>query len=638
MFHKTKTKRMKTIKLKSLLALAPAAIMLFSACADKDDFAPVSQMSGNADNNAVNFSVYTKSNKGTRAGFAGEIGIDQLRATGFGVFAYVAPKNGSKDEFDYMYNQRVMYGDTSWVYSPLKYWPNNEDSVTFFAYAPYVDSLSVKTYKNSQLDPDDKFWQDWKNSGTDTIGKSGILAFTSSYGLENTGNSGNVKIAYKVSDDPAKAVDLLYGVAAREYTEGPTNRPAIGYSPLILDKRNANDGVFWEFKHALTKFGITVDAIADSLGELAPNTRILIGNISLSSSSTNLYRKGTLSLGTSSVDRPNWRVVADSKVFNGEIDSTQFAKGLRYTYDDKHFNSNGDRNSNSADKAAGLAWFNKLPMGVTTNPQNLFGYYSDGNNDGTNMFIPDPDGNYKLDGTITIRYHVITRDPSLPLGYSDVQNTISATIPETELAPGYKNQLRLHLGLRSVNMEAYVMDWNDSVMASVALPKNVTATSIPSISIGSDGKVNCSGTINLSDGTSITAQADMFAYALCSLDGKDSVTVGATKLDGSYYIPVAYNDRDVKYSYGGITERTSQPSGSVKCEDQGTIISSDLLQIEVEATAWDFNWTGWYFYDYWANGRVLEIVSHEPIGQNKWKVTLRYPGVTSYHNISMAKY
>ena len=188
-------------------------------------------------------------------------------------------------------------------------------------------------------------------------------------------------------------------------------------------------------------------------------------------------------------------------------------------------------------------------------------------------------------------------------------------------------------------MEAYVMNWNDSVMASVALPKNVTATSIPSISIDNDGKVNCSGNIILSDSTSITARADMFAYTLCGWEGKDSVTVGATELNGSYYIPVAYyNARCVKYSYGGITKETNQSSGSLPTYSSGTIISSDLLQIEVEATAWDFNWTDWYFVD-WNINKILEIVSHEPIGQNKWKVTLRCPGVTEHdYSIKMAKY
>jgi len=81
---------------------------------------------------------------------------DLQGTTGFGVFAYYT---GSSDWAtaratatpNFMYNQQVTYTATSWQYTPVKYWPNDNNPaddtgatgsqehsyVSFFAYAPY---------------------------------------------------------------------------------------------------------------------------------------------------------------------------------------------------------------------------------------------------------------------------------------------------------------------------------------------------------------------------------------------------------------------------------------------------------------------------------------------------------------------
>lgn len=62
-----------------------------------------------------------------------------------GVFAYFT--NGAFDastaQPNFMYNQKLEKSGGAWTYSPLKYWPNNEnDRITFVAYAPYVDEAT----------------------------------------------------------------------------------------------------------------------------------------------------------------------------------------------------------------------------------------------------------------------------------------------------------------------------------------------------------------------------------------------------------------------------------------------------------------------------------------------------------------
>ena len=82
-----------------------------------------------------------------------------LQDVGFGVFAYHTGSSpwasaGASSAPNFMYNQLVTYAATSWQYSPVKYWPNDntpaDDSgatgsqehsyVSFFAYAPYNGS------------------------------------------------------------------------------------------------------------------------------------------------------------------------------------------------------------------------------------------------------------------------------------------------------------------------------------------------------------------------------------------------------------------------------------------------------------------------------------------------------------------
>lgn len=73
----------------------------------------------------------------------GALTTDNLSSAG--VFAYFT--NGAFDastaQPNFMYNQKLEKSSTAWTYSPLKYWPNNEnDRITFVAYAPYVDEAT----------------------------------------------------------------------------------------------------------------------------------------------------------------------------------------------------------------------------------------------------------------------------------------------------------------------------------------------------------------------------------------------------------------------------------------------------------------------------------------------------------------
>ena len=38
---------------------------------------------------------------------------------------------------DFMYNEHATWTSGSWGYASLRFWPTNDDKITFFAYAPY---------------------------------------------------------------------------------------------------------------------------------------------------------------------------------------------------------------------------------------------------------------------------------------------------------------------------------------------------------------------------------------------------------------------------------------------------------------------------------------------------------------------
>ncbi|WP_294483179.1 fimbrillin family protein [uncultured Bacteroides sp.] len=69
-----------------------------------------------------------------------ELGTDNL--TSAGVFAYLTSGelNTNTATPNFMYNQKLEKSNSTWMYSPMKFWPNNDsDRISFVAYAPYVD-------------------------------------------------------------------------------------------------------------------------------------------------------------------------------------------------------------------------------------------------------------------------------------------------------------------------------------------------------------------------------------------------------------------------------------------------------------------------------------------------------------------
>ena len=142
---------------------------------------------------------------------------DALKSESFGVLAYYTQNSAwtaasASATPNFMYNQKVAWSttNTTWNYSPMKYWPNNtNDKVSFFAYAPYEETPATGANKGIKLS---------SNTTNDTPA-----------------------IDFTVNSNITNQVDLVYASAKDKNKE-------------VVD---------FQFKHALSRIGFSAKAAAD---------------------------------------------------------------------------------------------------------------------------------------------------------------------------------------------------------------------------------------------------------------------------------------------------------------------------------------------------------------------------------------
>ena len=266
--------------MKKILFFAAAAIMMVSCSNDQ----VVSKM---PQDNAINFGMYFGRDAQSRAAI---MGLDDLKAQSFGVFAYYTD-NGDYVEGtskpNFMFDQIVTWNGTdAWTYSPLKYWPNETtDKLSFFAYAPHTTQ--------------------------EPTGSIELAGFT------NTTASAPV-LKYTLADNLADHVDLLWAAPVENKT-----------------KQTTTEKVHFIFKHALSRIGFKSVAVIDESSNDAngdiddgTHTNPLDGNTKITLKSIKLigkfYQGGTLNLKngewTNYVDPAatareyNWTTFANSDV------------------------------------------------------------------------------------------------------------------------------------------------------------------------------------------------------------------------------------------------------------------------------------------------------------------------------------
>ena len=433
---------------------------------------------------AVGFDTYLKNNKEakqTRTAYpnaVGEIDEPRLHETGFGVFAVFTEDQAystfrSSDEaFNFMWNQQVTWGDelaghiTQWKYSPVKYWPNDNQPaddqtpasqgslehshLSFFAYAPFVDNASLLT-------------------GEPTAGTNdGIIAMSA-----NNTNINNSYIYYRTSLEkpfgPDESVDLLW---ASQQDLWKTQESGEGY---------VDGQVYLPFRHALTKLDVTTKLLVDRTATLTSDaysteldsvSRVFIDEATITT--PGFYPEGKLMIGKSGTD-PYWDYTGVTAKTGFKFYSTTPGSSSYFTdpvnYSMRYADHNvpqslatpiTDANGDGIDDVTGLTEaetvkevFKTMEEGVTTSEKQLAADY------GSFLFPPSTDT--QAIG-VNIKYHVVTFDEGLTLNnpkyYSNVLNDISATLGDSsfQFEPNKHYKLVLNLGLTSAKFEVYVED------------------------------------------------------------------------------------------------------------------------------------------------------------------------------------
>lgn len=494
------------MKQKKYFILAAAAILM-AACSE-NDIAEKQSPQVTVDNQMVTFDSYVGRGL-TRAGGLTALGsTDALKALGtaggFGVFAYYTdgePYSGiTKPNF--MYNQLVDWNSSKWEYTPIKYWPNEfgndaisdqVDRLTLFAYAPWVDVTPITGLV--------------KNDPTTNI-----------IGMTRNTATGDPFIKYVATMDATNTTDLCYGVAAQNFTSSNSaiNKNDIKKGEPYIDVKkpgiDENSKIYFDFKHATAQLSVTIDAVVNAATgpTTVPldnkNTRIWVRSVTFEG----ITLKGALNLNSHNATPEWYDMNGSNKITTGSVtvfDGRKDGKEALYEATNETPATLNPVLIQNAPYAS--SFVSTTPAGVTETAVNLF----------TSSTVTDPV--YVIPTNepmkVTIVYDVETKDTQLAYFLSDgstpgstIENTITKTITSFgNIIAGYHYDLKLHLGMRSVDFDAEVTAWKD-IDAEVDLPSNLQSYQVP-------------GTYY----PTLPAAAGTYSFAMVDLTPSETVNGGA---------------------------------------------------------------------------------------------------------------
>lgn len=188
---------------------------------------------------------------------AGVIGNTELYSSGFGVFAYYTKnelwESANATTPNFMNNTQVCSIDngTSWTYSPTKYWPVTQgDKISFFAYAPYVSSLTATGSKLNYTVPTDVDGQVdlmWSNSITTDLQRQEVH-FNFQHALSRIGFTADAEIGGKSPvDEYEKVVMKVKKIVLTSSSDNTGTGIGSFYKRAALEMNNQTDVALWTY-------------------------------------------------------------------------------------------------------------------------------------------------------------------------------------------------------------------------------------------------------------------------------------------------------------------------------------------------------------------------------------------------------
>lgn len=450
---------MKTKKIDYILALIT---ILLAGCSGDDSLLTTDESGTRTSDNVITLGVKEVKSPVTRAQHTGSMDFAQLETTGFGVYGYEgdAEYNSSTTEYNlFAANTHVSFisGGTppttnldipgSWKYTDtaegLKEWQAGK-KYTFFAYAPYM-SVGEGTFGT--------------DAGINTI---------------STG-AGDPTIAYTVAVDPAKSVDLLWGV--RTDTSDKSGKPW-----KDLQQGKTASAVLFTFYHALCAIGLHAQVMVDqkndtdNLGDLsqlgtigeADGCKVTLKSVTITpvgipainetpAVAPELFHKsGVLNLNNATQHVPNWSSTSgtlESLVLNS---AATIEEGL-LDPDPSDFEELTPGNT-------GVMTNVSVPGIVeSANTQHII--------KGDNLFMLIPQDAQDYD--ITIEYFLTYKTET---GYHREAKTGTAKIKNLVLAAGMKYYLNLVFGLTTFKLNVMATDWvGETINTTVVIETGTSA-------------------------------------------------------------------------------------------------------------------------------------------------------------------
>ena len=526
--------------MRKLYLFAAMAAML-AACSSDDLTKESAVAQQNADDGAVVFDAYMQRSITTRGGVTGVLTATDLKKTdsdfgkaGFGVFGYYTD-NGTYDQQaipNFFYNQQVKYTSSGYFdYTPVKYWPNeygtsaiseDQDKVSYFAYAPYVQ-VSPSTGK--VVDPE---------SPTDQA-KAAELQKWGINSLSRNSATGDPLVKYIASFDQDKSVDLLWGVCdettwplvfdnkSQSINDGETGLPWLNVQrPADPTALGAGQKVKFTFKHATAQLKVMINAFVDGTDDtnpIKPETKVYVRSITFEG----FAMKGALNLNNTEAgaNKAYWMD------FNGGND---LVTGETVTiFDGRKDGKEGTPSGEATnEKTLGLnpalvqstVWNDaEATPGVTNVLQNLFRKYDKD----AKKFVAANAPIYVIPTGDPVRvkivYDIETADGNLSTYVSDaiqtgssIENCIEKPInfgKDTKMENGKSYVINLHLGMNSVKFDAHVTEWIETSDADVDLPSNV-----PVYAVGTNPTYD----------VTLPANVTSYTFAVTGLNGGETVT------------------------------------------------------------------------------------------------------------------
>lgn len=394
------------------IGLIACAALTMTGCSNDEINAP-QQSQGN---NAIEFSTYLGRNaQGSRGT---ETDSNSIKNSGFGVLAYYTEQTDFADtnKPNFMWNQKVTHNGTNWEYTPVKYWPTKvKDKVSFFAYAPYVESGNA----------------------------NGIV-------LSGNSETGAPTATITLPDDPSKTIDFVAAVQMNKTHD---------------NSESANNDVSFILKHEMTRVKVQAKLDKSVYSDDAKHkTFVVIKNVKFNDKGQ-FYKSGKYTFSTDDKERGKWtttnNATANASTYTLDLNGVLNTETITAATATDAAATGASANSNYKTGVKGLKLVNTTAKDLFKNNEYLFLIpVSENNGDGLTYGK----------ATATIEYDIVTEDSKLAAGYSCTSATKTVLLPAGTLKQGISYNYIFTIKLDEIVLDATVNDWDKASDSKIDVP------------------------------------------------------------------------------------------------------------------------------------------------------------------------